>query len=211
MALDFKGKLGPLPVWAWGTIAAVGGLIVYYLYSRSKATATKGTQAAIAPGAGSGSANFDAMGYQTLGLAANQSDSSPQITDTDTNQKWISRAAASVANTLALSVSNVTATLQRYVAGYSPAPREQKVIDEAISSYGQPPQPVTGNGAATGTAGFIVVRNSAPGSSALYKEYADGTVSLISGAEWTDLQAQGYSITGAVNVDQTNNLSLMGY
>jgi hypothetical protein len=37
MALDVKRKLGPLPIWVWGVI---GGIAVYYVYSRRKASAT---------------------------------------------------------------------------------------------------------------------------------------------------------------------------
>lgn len=136
------GKLGPLPVWAWGGILGVVVLGVYLFRQRASGSTT-------APDSTDGSA-LDAIGYATGGLgkpAADTDNASSNASGSPTDStSWISGAATAVAAQSTASAAAVLATLQRYVyQGGSFTAQEQKWIDTAINLKGAPPQGTNGD------------------------------------------------------------------
>lgn len=137
------GKLGPLPVWAWGAI--LGGLVlgVYLLRNRGAASTAGQTE--------EGSA-LDTIGYTTTGLANKEDDTTSDASgEQRDNQSWLSQAISGTANALSASPAQVSSVLSRYLFdGGSFNATEQKYIDKAINLYGAPPQGTGGSSSFTG-------------------------------------------------------------
>lgn len=151
------GKLGPLPVWAWGSILGVGVLGFYLL--RNRASATTATPAKATDGSA-----LDSIGYVTAGLGnppTNTDNSSSNASGSpQDNTSWINTAATAVAAQMTASSSAVLDTLNRYVySGGTFTGQEQKWIDTAINLKGAPPQgtngtPTFSGSNATATSGY---------------------------------------------------------
>ena len=138
--LNLKAKWGALPVWAWGAIAGVVGLIVYYFWARthmSDGVATSGDSAT----AGS---NLDAMGYQTSGIKGGSA--TTQTPEPQSNLQWLTNASRGVALSLAKSPSEVYNALYKYLSGQDITRTEQGYVDTAIRQYMNPPEGTQGVG-----------------------------------------------------------------
>lgn len=183
---DFKGKLGPLPVWLWGVIAGVLALIGYLIYARTgKAGESAGSSTA-------GTAtNLDAMGYQTSGIKGGSA--TTETTVPENNVTWLSRVSRSVADTLAASPSEVYAALYKYVTGQAITEKEKAYVDKGIQIGMNPPEGTQGVSevVTTDTARKLTkyVRRADGEISALY---SDNTRDPLSLAEWLALGSPSY-------------------
>lgn len=132
-----SAKLGPLPVWAWGLIAAVLAFIAYLYYQRSNTGVSSVVDPASIP-------TIDANGYQTVGIKGG---TGTLVSDEpDNNQKWLSRAAKAVADAMGVSPSEVYAALSKWLQGQDFTAREQQFIDRAINLVMLPPEGTYGTG-----------------------------------------------------------------
>jgi len=139
MALDFKAEWGPLPVWAWGAIAGVTGLVGYYVYSK----VSGGSDGAESSGSSnSEGANLDAMGYQTAGIKGGQA--TTEVTTFESNSGWVTRVGRTVALAMGLSPSAVNAALTKYTQGLAITTAERKIVDKAIQTGMAPPEGTQG-------------------------------------------------------------------
>lgn len=127
------GKLGPLPVWAWGGIAAAVSLGVYFLYrGKSSGTASAGSIVQTP-------ATSDGSDYATSGLSSNGG-SAGTITSSDSIVDWITRSASALSGQSGLSASDVIATLTHWWQGDTLTSAQKAVVDRAIQLQGQPPE-----------------------------------------------------------------------
>lgn len=136
------GKLGPMPVWAWGAILGVGVLGFYLLRNRGAVPTADTTT--------DGSA-LDTVDDPFTGPTTGNSNAAPTVpgsvsgSPTD-NQSWLNQAISGTANALSASPSAVSSVLSRYLYdGGTFTATEQKYIDKAISLYGAPPQGTGGS------------------------------------------------------------------
>lgn len=131
------GKLGPLPVWAWGAIIGGGALAFYLLRNRQSATVTANATTGEA---------LDTVADPWTGPTTGTSNAAPVNPDSSTggttdNQSWLNLAISGTANKLSASPSAVSSVLSRYLYdGGSFTKQEQTYIDTAIQLYGAPPQ-----------------------------------------------------------------------
>jgi hypothetical protein len=131
-------KLGPLPVWAWGLIAAVLAFIAYLYYQRS-GSANSSTE--IDPDS---IPSIDGSGYQTAGIKGGTGTLTSD--EPDTNQKWLNRASKAVADSIGVSASEVYNALSKWLQGQNYTEREKTFIDRAINLAMLPPEGTFGNG-----------------------------------------------------------------
>jgi hypothetical protein len=133
----FTHKLGPLPVWAWGGILAVG-VAAYLWYQSQQSGATNATQAALnAAGVGSplGSGGYGGYGGSSTTPAA----------ATLTNSSWLQTVLASAAATAGVPLNEAQLYLNDYLAGTAPnlsgqyETNYQNVIAAALGLGGAPP------------------------------------------------------------------------
>jgi len=138
--LNFKDKLGALPVWGWGVLVAGGALLIWFLFRG------RGGNPPVSGVSGT-STGLDAMGYQTSGIKGG-SGSAPDARP-ETNQQWLARVSRLVADTLAASPSEVNAALYKYVTGQDITTKEKGFVDKAIQLGMSPPEGVQGVGNVT--------------------------------------------------------------
>lgn len=133
MPLDFKAKLGPLPVWAWGAIG--GGVIIvgYYLMNRGGSSAES-----------TGSSTLDPSGYQTSGISGGSADTSDPAAVYDTNSLWLTRAARQTAELASASTTDVYNALKKWLAGDALSTKEKGWVDIATKNTGLPPEGTEG-------------------------------------------------------------------
>lgn len=134
MNFDLKGKLGPLPVWAWGVIVGlvlVAGVFIYGRRNQSDGSAAiQGTA-------------IDPQGYQTAGItggSAQATDTATQTGDYRSNASWLADAAADVAQFTGGSPTAIYAALQKFIYGETLSSQERKYVDTAVSRTGTPPE-----------------------------------------------------------------------
>lgn len=159
--IDLKAQFGPLPVWGWGVIVGMLGLLAYFVWSRrGGASNLDGTAPATA------GANLDAMGYQTSGLDGPAGmDASPALPEN--NVGWLARVSRAVSDTLAASPSEVYAALQKYLSGQSLSTKERNYVDKAIQVGMSPPEGTQGISDVVTTAPSVY-RVRMPGSGGLH-------------------------------------------
>lgn len=147
-----SAKLGPLPVWAWGIIAAVIAFVSYLYYKRS----STGIAGVVDPDS---LPTIDAAGYQTAGIRGG----SGTITsdEPDTNQKWLNRAAKAVADSMGVSPSEVYTALSKWLQGLDYTAREKQFVDKAIQLSMLPPEGTFGTGEVIGNS-TDAIRNPNP-------------------------------------------------
>ena len=140
-----KKKLGPLPVWAWGAI--VGVVIVAYVWysgrdtSSSETTNENGETSDL-----TGSAPFDAIDglFKNSGSGSGGGQNYPtEVPETaDSNMAWGIRAVAAL-----VGKGNAPITAQqaigKYLASEQMSKAQEKLVNQAISLVGQPPEPVS--------------------------------------------------------------------
>lgn len=138
-------KFGPLPVWGWGLILGVLGVVVFWYRSRNSTANQDATTTVQAGNPVTGEAGYDGTAdtssYQTDGL-------SPAVVDQDqatmTNTVWLSRAVSAVASSSGVSATLVSQALQRFIQGQTVTPTQQQYIDKAIALQGYPPEGTLG-------------------------------------------------------------------
>jgi hypothetical protein len=126
-------KLGPLPVWAWGVIAAVLALIAYFYYQRSSGSNDTVTVPTL-----------DAGGYRTSGMSGPSNTITSDVPEN--NQTWLNRVSAQVANAMGASPSEVFNALTKWLQGLDYTQREKDIIDRALGLGGNPPEGTMGLG-----------------------------------------------------------------
>jgi len=135
----FKGKLGPLPVWAWGAI--VGLVVVGYIWysGRTDSGNSDGVATATDAVGGAADAAFDAID----GAFKPSASGSSLATDTpeesaDSNVAWGMRA---VQYLIGLGTAPITAqqAVTAYLNGDPMTSEQQALVNAAIGSVGQPP------------------------------------------------------------------------
>lgn len=174
MALDFKAKLGPLPVWGWGIVGVVVVLLGYQFFSRTGSGS--GT---------SGSSALDGSGYQTAGIQGGSASGVDPLPET--NQGWLARVSRLVAGANSASPSAVYAALYKYVTGQDYSQQEKAYIDQAISMGGAPPEGTQGIGtpeAVTPPKITIAGIFKSVFNRGVYSQDASGTKTPLSLAEW---------------------------
>ena len=137
----FRGKLGPLPVWAWGAIIGVG--IVAYVWFSGKTDDAGETDPDAPTSATSSSSLADAIDGAFLTTPANGgSGSNADIPDTvDTNSAWGMRAIAALIGKGILPLSAQQA-IAKYLDEQEMTSDEAKLVNQAIGAVGQPPESV---------------------------------------------------------------------
>lgn len=134
-----KGKVGPLPGWAWILIVA-GGAWAYYMYKRNSAVSTSGAvqqttdTASTTTGVGWG-------GDGTIPtLSAPGSVVTPNgIPGATTNAQW----ARNVVNALVAGGADpalANNSLTTYLSGGTLSAAQQSIVDTALTQYGAPPE-----------------------------------------------------------------------
>lgn len=151
---DFTGKIGPLPVWAWGLI--FGGIAVgYYYWSQLKdqngQTVTEDNSAAADNATGvtsmSGADLIDSA-YTATGLSASTLATTSAPESTDTNSAWGIRAVQAL---IGKGIAPITAqtAVQKYLDGQALDSSETALVNQAIVLVGSTPP----DGTATPTSG----------------------------------------------------------
>lgn len=136
MIENLKSKLGPLPIWAWGVIVGVAGLLGYYLFNRNKDI--KSTANTVTPdvyaGADSG-----------LGLAYPSGQVTSVISDgVETNQSWIAKSVRYLSEQ-GYNSADAQAWLQSYVSGIPiVGARAKAAVQEALDRFGTAPDTSAG-------------------------------------------------------------------
>lgn len=130
MALDFKAKLGPLPVWGWGLIG--GGVIIvgYYMMNRGGGSADDSATVQYT----------DATGYRTTGDTKGTADSAETVVDS--NAMWLTRASRQTAALVGKPVTDVYNALMKFLSGSTLTAEERKYVDTATANTGLPPEGV---------------------------------------------------------------------
>lgn len=131
MSMDFKGKIGPLPAWAWGLF--IGAVFVVWMWASRRDAQEVAAPPATRPVPVSG--NFDTV---TMVPAP---DVNTVATADPTNREWLVQAVNAVANNSGTSRLAAQATLEKYLYGdTSLTPAEQATINLALNKVGLPPQ-----------------------------------------------------------------------
>lgn len=133
---SFKGKLGPLPVWAWGAI--VGCVVVAYMWFNNNSDGGA-TDSADGEETASASRVYDAIDGAFQPSANGGSLATEDTPETvDSNTAWSLRA---IAFLTASGVSPLTAqsAVSAYINGKSLTTAQRKMVDDAIVGIGQPP------------------------------------------------------------------------
>lgn len=209
MNFDLKGKLGPLPVWAWGVIVGLVLVAGVFIYSR-RSSSDDGTPSI------QGTA-IDPQGYQTAGISggsASSSDPTPDTTtpDYESNASWLNKASADVADFLGGSPSAIYAALRKYLTGETVTSAERKYIDAALTRTGNPPEgtygvsdtvdpkPVTPKPTPKPkpkpikSLGYALVDPGGGGQKGVFEIYDDGSQRWISAAEWGVILGRGQTV-----------------
>lgn len=191
MAIDFREKLGPLPVWAWGII---GGVIVvggYYVLNRG---GNDGDQSVTV---------LDPSGYQTSGIQGGSA-SIDETQSIDNNMLWLTRSARQVSGALSKSPSEVYAALQKWLSGQTITDVEKGYVDTALQQSGNPPEGTQGVSPVTVTGNRQVkyYRTSA-NTGRRYVIYTDGTFRELTISEYKKLGSPPAPKTDPKNI--TNN------
>lgn len=137
-------KAGPLPVWGWVVVLALGGLATYYLFFRGSATTANTTVGGFPLGTG-GSAGNSATPTPTTDTPA------PTVTRLP-NQDWIEAAIPKVATALGMDQSTVRYYLRQYLSGREPQGSSsavnafERVVQAAFQAVGQPQSSPFGSG-----------------------------------------------------------------
>jgi len=137
---NLKDKLGPLPVWGWGALVAAVVLAYWFIANRGN------TEGASTSSSGS---NLDATGYHTSGLSGSSGSTVVDNGGQQSNEGWLSNAAARVSAAAGASVSDVRAALYKWLTGQDYTTKERAWIDSAINLVGSPPEGTTGQGNVT--------------------------------------------------------------
>lgn len=150
------GKIGPLPVWAWGAIGAVGIRGAQYLRDRKAAAADTSSTDTAAGGVGSDTGTdelgapvgYGASGaYGSIGAAPinpggssgySDGSSSSSTTPPTDNYGWINAAQAALVSRGydPVVVSNALNTI---IAGGPSTPQQQAIYSQAVRLIGSPP------------------------------------------------------------------------
>lgn len=141
MAVDLHGKIGPLPVYAWGGLIGLGA--VGFMYWRS----SKAASTAAAPAADTSAATTDSIdGAFTPGTTSGSGTAS-DVTDTGTsdtsalptNQTWLSQGVAFLSGA-GVSALNAQRNLSDYLNGITLTASQAASIEPWLSKAGLPPE-----------------------------------------------------------------------
>ena len=140
-------KVGPAPIWVY----AAGGMVLLFLYSRSKRGKVAAASAAAAaediPTDAFGGAAFSAMGNVPLaqGYVPSTDETNAEERTIWTNNDWVFQAAKRMAKSHPDDSTNVLRRLRQYVSGGMLAEGEYNATiataEEAIQLVGPPPEP----------------------------------------------------------------------
>lgn len=141
--MDFKGKIGPLPVWTWGLI--IGGFFVVWMWVANRnspvdveATTEAPSQDADYGGSvveGSYGSDFSTVPVVTPGQTE-------AVTGSETNADWLRKAIAAVVDQGTVSTLSAQTALQKYLAGQSLSAAEASIVNAATAKVGIPPEGV---------------------------------------------------------------------
>lgn len=136
-------KIGGVPVWVWGVI--IGGLVVVWTW-----VSRRGSSGA-APASGAANISSEEATALNGALQGLSSGSNPLTSgvpsaaepgETRSNDWWLNQ---SLVHVLSLGASPLTAqrALQKYLQGQPLTEAEAKIINQAVTKYGLPPQGVS--------------------------------------------------------------------
>jgi hypothetical protein len=131
--INFRGKLGKLPIWLWGLIFA-GVVLIGYYFVKSRQSASTVAQS---------STSLDPSGYQTSGMPGSGKAVDYATTQTS-NATWLETVSRSVSDALGQSPSQVYAALQKWLTGQDITSTEQTWVDKAIQIGMAPPEGTQG-------------------------------------------------------------------
>lgn len=179
----FKGKLGPLPVWAWGAIVGVIAVAYIWYSGRSDNGASDGVQAASdAVGTGADAA-FDAIDGAFKPTASGSSLNTGDAEETaDSNTAWGMRA---VQHLIGLGTAPITAqqAVTAYLNGDPMTTEQQALVNAAIGAVGQPPvTPDLNKDTAASTAQYVKYWRDSSGQ--VYGTTSGGKNDAISDADY---------------------------
>jgi hypothetical protein len=125
-----KQDLGPMPVWVWGVMA--GGAFVLYRYIQNRQASANAAPVAVSTGV----SPLDAGPYN---ITASPGTSAASTTAAPTNSSWISQAEAGLLGS-GNDPIHILQALNDYLQGNPLSYAEQGIVNQAIQSYGLPPQ-----------------------------------------------------------------------
>lgn len=139
-----SGKLGPLPVWAWGAVLGLG--VAAWLYFHNRAAASKTTDTNPSAATATGDQVYPDLTANNLGSAGNQSSggngSASADTTSPTNQDWITRGVAYMI-TQGRNPITTQQALDKYIAGAELTWNEDNnYVVPVVTKFGLPPQGV---------------------------------------------------------------------
>ena len=129
--------IGPLPLWGWIAVLAVGGFGAYWLFFRGRNQTANPTGLTLLPSG--------AMPQGGGGGGAGTTTPTGTATQIPTNLEWLTSAVGNVSRALSMDPNQVRFYLEQFLAGRRPVGSGQaesdfeRVIQSAVQLGGQPP------------------------------------------------------------------------
>ena len=191
----FTGRLGPLPVWAWGAI--VGALILAWFYLR-KRTPTSGATSGATTGASVTAAYPSQVSNVPLQNTANVTGNTSGTADTNTS--WLQQGIKQ-ATDLGYTPLDAETALRNYLDGTPLTSSQANIVNAVETAQGSAPQGLGGTPSVTSGApqGQLLGYYRQTGTPAVYAFFSDGTRKWVDSAQYAALGSPQYTDQAATN------------
>ena len=179
-------KLGPLPVWTWGVVVGVGVVAYVWISKASESqTVMQPSDAMLRPVAGDSSA-LDSAFYARSGASGTYPSEAPA----ETNLTWLTTVQSVLAGKgyAPLDISNA---LNRYLNGESLSDSDQRIVNEALTAKGLPPDGAMSQPSLTLDSFARVVRDS---TGRIVGVLRNGSTRILSADEYRNIGAPGFAV-----------------